>query len=84
MPVEEEEKSKSNSALLAEVHNMVEKFVVGMLKTFGTLSVDRIQTMLSQYAESYTLSIQELSSFLHKLVREDKLEMIGKDFSLKK
>jgi anaphase-promoting complex subunit 2 len=61
-----------------------ESFVVGMLKTFTTLTADKVHTMLSNYVPTYTLSQQDLNQFLSRLVKEDKLEYKGGQYNLKK
>ena len=55
-----------------------------MLKTLGSLPVDRIHAMLSTYVDDYSLSVSDLTKFLNSLVKEDRLECKASLYSLKK
>jgi len=74
----------SSDAQQEEALKVCENFIVGMLKTFGTLPQERIHSMLTNYVENYSLSIPELVNFLGKLVKEDKIESKAGLFNLKK
>ncbi len=84
MEEEKEDIVSGSQAQKEEQLKVYENFVSGMLKTFGTLALDRMQMMLSQFVEGYDLSVQELKDFLTKLVKADKLEMSGGVYKLKK
>ncbi|XP_039820026.1 anaphase-promoting complex subunit 2-like isoform X2 [Panicum virgatum] len=55
-----------------------EKFIIGMLTNFGSMSLDRIHNTLKMFCiaePSYDKSLQQLQSFLSGLVADEKLEM---------
>ncbi|KAK5577761.1 hypothetical protein RB653_002709 [Dictyostelium firmibasis] len=84
--VEEEEEEKSTSAKEKEEQmRVVESFIIGMLINFKTLPLERIHSMLTMFnSEVYTSSIQELKAFLCNLTNEEKIEMVGNDYKIKK
>nr|CAB3484912.1 unnamed protein product [Digitaria exilis] len=54
-----------------------EKFIIGMLTNFGSMSLDRIHNTLKMFCiaePSYDKSLQQLQSFLSGLVADEKLE----------
>ncbi|OVA12205.1 Cullin [Macleaya cordata] len=55
-----------------------EKFIMGMLTNFGSMSLDRIHNTLKMFCVAdppYDKSVQQLHSFLSGLVSEEKLEL---------
>ncbi|KAL6896859.1 hypothetical protein ACP4OV_007431 [Aristida adscensionis] len=55
-----------------------EKFIIGMLTNFGSMTLDRIHNTLKMFCiaePSYDKSLQQLQSFLSGLVSDEKLEM---------
>ena len=80
----EEEIVSAADAKREEILAVANNFIIGMLKTFGSLPVDRIHGMLSNYVEGFDLSIQDLLKYLNSLVKEDKLDGVSNVFSLKK
>lgn len=64
-----------------------EKFIVGMLKNFGSMALDRIHNTLKMFCVSdptYDKSLQQLQFFLSGLVAEEKLELRDGMYFLKK
>lgn len=64
-----------------------EKFIIGMLTNFGSMTLDRIHNTLKMFCiaePSYDKSLQQLQSFLSGLVSDDKLEMRDGLYLLKK
>ncbi|XP_072960553.1 anaphase-promoting complex subunit 2 isoform X2 [Typha angustifolia] len=64
-----------------------EKFIVGMLTNFGSMTLDRIHNTLKMFCiaePSYDKSLQQLQSFLSGLISEEKLEMRDGLYFLKK
>ncbi|KAJ9554297.1 hypothetical protein OSB04_018342 [Centaurea solstitialis] len=64
-----------------------EKFIVGMLKNFGSMALDRIHNTLKMFCVSdptYDKSLQQLQFFLSGLVAEEKLELRDNMYFLKK
>ncbi|CAL9173792.1 unnamed protein product [Musa hybrid cultivar] len=64
-----------------------EKFIVGMLTNFGSMTLDRIHNTLKMFCvaePSYDKSLQQLQSFLSGLISEEKLEMREGLYILKK
>lgn len=64
-----------------------EKFITGMLTNFGSMALDRIHNTLKMFCigdPSYDKSLQQLQSFLHGLVAEEKLEFRDGMYFLKK
>ncbi|XP_024994243.1 anaphase-promoting complex subunit 2 isoform X2 [Cynara cardunculus var. scolymus] len=64
-----------------------EKFIVGMLKNFGSMALDRIHNTLKMFCVSdptYDKSLQQLQFFLSGLVAEEKLEFRDGMYFLKK
>ncbi|CAL9113857.1 unnamed protein product [Musa textilis] len=64
-----------------------EKFIVGMLTNFGSMTLDRIHNTLKMFCvaePSYDKSLQQLQSFLSGLISEEKLEMREGLYVLKK
>ncbi|PNX61141.1 anaphase-promoting complex subunit 2-like protein, partial [Trifolium pratense] len=51
-----------------------EKFILGMLKNIGSMTLDRIHNMLMKFCIA-DKSLQQLQSFLSSLVSEEKLEL---------
>ncbi|CAN6249126.1 unnamed protein product [Urochloa humidicola] len=54
-----------------------EKFIIGMLTNFGSMSLDKIHNTLKMFCTaepSYDKSLQQLQSFLSGLVADEKLE----------
>ncbi|CAL5068553.1 unnamed protein product [Urochloa decumbens] len=54
-----------------------EKFIIGMLTNFGSMSLDKIHNTLKMFCiaePSYDKSLQQLQSFLSGLVADEKLE----------
>ncbi|KAN0035538.1 hypothetical protein ACTA71_004812 [Dictyostelium dimigraforme] len=84
--IEEEEEEKSTSAKEKEEQmRVVESFIIGMLINFKTLPLERIHSMLTMFnSEVYTSTIQELKAFLSKLGNEEKIELVGNDYKIKK
>ncbi len=68
---EEEEEGEGEGE--EELEN-IEEFVIGMLKTHQSRPIDKIHGMLGMLIDDYSLSLSALSSFLLKLVSEEKLE----------
>ncbi|KAJ2461687.1 Anaphase-promoting complex subunit 2 [Coemansia sp. RSA 2424] len=58
-------------------------FIEGMLRNFGPLPLDRIQSMLGMFLPGDSTTVDELRSFLALMAREDKLEMAGGLYKLK-
>jgi len=54
-----------------------------MLTTYNTMSLDRIHSMLSSYMPDYNHTSHSLNQFLQNLVKNDKLEFVGGEFSKK-
>lgn len=64
-----------------------EKFIVGMLTNFGSMTLDRIHNTLKMFCvaePSYDKSLQQLQSFLSGLISEEKLEFRDGSYFLKK
>ncbi|KAK2446336.1 anaphase-promoting complex subunit [Trifolium repens] len=59
-----------------------EKFILGMLKNIGSMTLDRIHNMLKMFCTA-DKSLQQLQSFLSSLVSEEKLELRDGMYSLK-
>ncbi|CAD6338423.1 unnamed protein product [Miscanthus lutarioriparius] len=54
-----------------------EKFIIGMLTNFGSMSLDRVHNTLKMFCiaePSYDKSLQQLQSFLSGLIADEKLE----------
>lgn len=81
---EDDSASSATQQQREEELKIVEKYVTGMITTFGTLPVDRIHSMLTAYLESYTLNMNDLATLLNKLVKQDKLDVNAGVFSIKK
>ncbi|KAI3987672.1 hypothetical protein MKX01_028406 [Papaver californicum] len=63
--------------LLKEM-TVYEKFILGMLTNFGSMSLDRIHNTLKMFCVAdppYDKSLQQLQGFLSGLVSEEKLEL---------
>ncbi|KAJ2911238.1 Anaphase-promoting complex subunit 2 [Coemansia aciculifera] len=58
-------------------------FIEGMLRNFGPLPIDRIQSMLAMFLPGEGTTTEELRSFLALMAREDKLEVAGGLYKLK-
>ena len=65
-----------------------ESYIVGMLRNFSTLPVDRIHDMLKMFVSTgehkYDKKIGDLQLFLNQLCAEEKIETDGVLFSLPK
>ncbi|KMT07021.1 hypothetical protein BVRB_6g153520 [Beta vulgaris subsp. vulgaris] len=64
-----------------------EKFIMGMLTNFGSMTLDRIHNTLKMFCVAdppYDKSLQQLQSFLAGLVSEEKLELRDGTYVLKK
>lgn len=63
-----------------------EKFIIGMLKNFGSMALDRIHNTLKMFCSdpAYDKSLQQLQSFLSGLAAEEKLELRDGMYYLKK
>ncbi|KAK9116675.1 hypothetical protein Sjap_015622 [Stephania japonica] len=64
-----------------------EKFIMGMLTNFGSMSLDRIHNTLKMFCVAdppYDKSLQQLQSFLSGLTSEEKLELRDGMYILKK
>ncbi|XP_062189673.1 anaphase-promoting complex subunit 2 [Phragmites australis] len=64
-----------------------EKFIIGMLTNFGSMTLDRIHNTLKMFCiaePSYDKSLQQLQSFLSGLVSDEKLEMRDGSYLLKR
>jgi anaphase-promoting complex subunit 2 len=64
-----------------------EKFIIGMLTNFGSMTLDRIHNTLKMFCiaePSYDKSLQQLQSFLSGLVSDEKLEMRDGSYLLRK
>jgi len=81
---EKEEPVSASQAQKEETMKIVENFCFGMLKTFGSLSADRIQAMLTSYVDTYTWPIHELGEFLNQLTKDHKIDCSGGNYSLHK
>ncbi|KAF2077863.1 hypothetical protein CYY_000825 [Polysphondylium violaceum] len=83
---EEEDQQESASAREKEEQmRVIEKFIIGMLTNFKALPLDRMHSMLSMFnAEQYTSTSAELKSFLSKLINEEKIELSGLNYQIKK
>lgn len=80
---EDEDSSLATSTGQSEEDlQMRENFVMGMLRTFGTMTIDGIFSMLSNHLNS-NLTLPELRTFLQKLAKEDKLNLSGREYSIK-
>ncbi|KAJ2475233.1 hypothetical protein IWW47_006540 [Coemansia sp. RSA 2052] len=58
-------------------------FIEGMLRNFGPLPLDRIQSMLGMFLPGDSTTVDELRSFLALMACEDKLEVAGGLYKLK-
>jgi len=67
-------KTQSN---LAEEMKICETFIIGMLKTNGSASVEKLQGILTNYVPGYSWPIKKLNEFLNKLAKEEKLEQVA-------
>ncbi|XP_071733972.1 anaphase-promoting complex subunit 2 [Rutidosis leptorrhynchoides] len=64
-----------------------EKFIMGMLTNFGSMTLDRIQNAVKMFCVTdpvYDKSLQQLQSYLFSLVAEEKLEFRDGMYFLKK
>ncbi|XP_028062279.1 anaphase-promoting complex subunit 2 isoform X2 [Camellia sinensis] len=64
-----------------------EKFITGMLTNFGSMALDRIHNTLKMFCVAdppYDKSLQQLQTFLSGLIAEEKLELRGGMYFLKK
>ncbi|TVU01173.1 hypothetical protein EJB05_53386 [Eragrostis curvula] len=64
-----------------------EKFIIGMLTNFGSMTLDRIHNTLKMFCiadPSYDKSLQQLQSFLSGLIADEKLEMRDGSYLLKR
>lgn len=72
--------------LLKEM-TIYEKFILGMLTNFGSMTLDRIHNTLKMFCVAeppYDKTIQQLQSFLSGLISEEKLELRDGMYFLKK
>lgn len=69
-----------------ETFKIYESYVIGMLRTFNQMPLDKLHNNLKLFAASdnYNLSIQQCSDFLNRLVKDDKLEFAVGMYSIKK
>ncbi len=81
---EAEESISASQAQKEETMKVVENFCFGMLKTFGSLTLDRIQSSLSALVDTYSWNTQELADFLNQLVKDHKLDCLGGTYALHK
>ncbi|CAM9002041.1 unnamed protein product [Rhodiola kirilowii] len=88
LAVDEGESSVASvEAQLRKEMTVYEKFILGMLKNFGSMALDRIHNTLKMFCVSdppYDKSLQQLQSFLSGLVSEEKLELRDGTYVLKK
>jgi anaphase-promoting complex subunit 2 len=79
---------KAKEAELAAEMKIYESYIVGMLRNFSTLPVDRIHDMLKMFVSTgehkYDKKIGDLQLFLNQLCAEEKIETDGVSFSLPK
>ncbi|XP_040378960.1 anaphase-promoting complex subunit 2 [Oryza brachyantha] len=64
-----------------------QKFIIGMLTNFGSMTLDRIHNTLKMFCiaePSYDKSLQQLQGFLSGLVSDEKLEMRDGSYLLRK
>ena len=70
-----------------EMH-VYESYIVGMLRNFNSLPLDRIHNMLKMFVSSgehkYDKEIESLEQFLDSLCKQEKLETDGLMYSLPK
>jgi len=62
-------------------------YIVGMLTNLGSLPAERIQQMLILFVQGpnkYDKSVEELRAFLAVMIREEKVELVGGTYQLKK
>ena len=68
--------------------NVYESYIVGMLRNFNSLPLDRIHNMLKMFVAAgehkYDKEISSLEQFLDHLCNEEKLESDGMMYSLPK
>lgn len=73
---------------LAEEMAVYESYVTGMLMNHDSLPAERIHNVLKMVLPSgehkYDKSIQELETFLNKLVNEEKVEYANGSYQIKK
>lgn len=86
----EEEGERSVASVeeqLRKEMTVYEKFIIGMLTNFGSMTLDKIHNTLKMFCvaePSYDKSLQQLQSFLTGLITEEKLEMRDGLYFLKK
>ena len=83
-----ENAQKAKEEELAAEMKIYESYIVGMLRNFSTLPVDRIHDMLKMFVSTgehkYDKKIGDLQLFLNQLCAEEKIETDGVLFSLPK
>lgn len=86
MMADEEEPNQVASAASQqeEKMRMCEPFIINMLTVNGRLPLERIHTFLSMFVrEDYTASVGDLKAFISKLIKEEKVELQGSEYSIK-
>ena len=67
---------------------MFEQYITGMLSNFDALPLDRIHNMLKMFTggseHKYDKDLEQLRGFLAKLISDEKLELQGNMYSLRK
>ncbi|GAM26437.1 hypothetical protein SAMD00019534_096120 [Acytostelium subglobosum LB1] len=83
--MEEEEEQSASDRQKEEQLKVIDNFIFGMLTNFKALPIDRIHSMLSMFnAEIYTLTIAELKTYLQKLQNDERIELSGGEYRIKK
>ncbi len=64
----------------SEAMRMSEQYILGMLTNLGSLPLERIHMYLSNFM-AYSAPLGELRAFLQRLIKEEKIELVGNDYS---
>jgi len=89
MMMEEEEEAGGGGQLASaadlqeEKMRVCEQFILGMLTNLDRLPLDRIHMMLSNFVENYQGDLHLLRAFMLKLIKEDKVELVGNEYTKK-
>ncbi|KAJ3681820.1 hypothetical protein LUZ60_014393 [Juncus effusus] len=87
MEEESEPSVASVEEQLRKEMTVFEKFIMGMLTNFGSMTLDRIHNTLKMFCTSdptYDKSLQQLQSFMAGLISDEKVEMRDGSYCLKK
>jgi hypothetical protein len=67
-----------------ELDQLIEVYVVNMLKNLGAQPLDKLHNMLSAYVPGFQKTLSQLTTFLDTLMKQDKIDFIQGLYTLKK